>query len=285
MEDLRAIIEAMIFSSDTPITVNKMKDALGDIAEKSDILREIEEIREEHFNRAGGFTLENIAGGYQFRTRADLASWIRKLRGTKPGSLSPAAMETLAVIAYRQPVLKADIEKVRGVDVSGPLKGLLEKKLIKMLGRKDVPGRPMMYGTSREFLEAFNLKDLSELPTLRELRELQEELGETADIFEAAESTAAPADSGAENSEPGGNEPDYTEPVDSEPDWETALEIEAGEIEAGEIEAGESEAAETAAASPGEGETEDPGTAGADGPDEAAGAIADGPGEEEVPEK
>jgi len=116
-----------------------------------------------------------IAGGYQFRTRPDISAWIRKIKGVKPGSLSPAAMETLAVIAYRQPVLKADIDRVRGVDVSGALKGLLEKKLIKMLGRKDVPGRPMMYGTSREFLEIFNLKDLGELPTLRELKELQEE--------------------------------------------------------------------------------------------------------------
>lgn len=175
MEDLRAVIEAMIFSSEAPLTLNKMKDALGDAAEKSDILREIEEIKEEHDKRAGGFVLMEIAGGYQFRTRPDISAWIRKIKGVKPGSLSPAAMETLAVIAYRQPVLKADIDRVRGVDVSGALKGLLEKKLVKMLGRKDVPGRPMMYGTSREFLEIFNLKDLGELPTLRELKELQEE--------------------------------------------------------------------------------------------------------------
>lgn len=175
MEDLRAVIEAMIFSSEAPLTLNKMKDALGDSAEKSDILREIEEIREEHDKRAGGFVLMEIAGGYQFRTRPDISAWIRKIKGVKPGSLSPAAMETLAVIAYRQPVLKGDIDRVRGVDVSGALKGLLEKKLVKMLGRKDVPGRPMMYGTSREFLEIFNLKDLGELPTLRELKELQEE--------------------------------------------------------------------------------------------------------------
>jgi segregation and condensation protein B len=211
-EDLRAIIEAMIFSSETPLSVNKIKDALGDVVEKSDILREIEEIREEHLNRAGGFTLEQVAGGFQFRTRPDLASWVRKSRGVKPGSLSPAAMETLAVIAYRQPVLKADIDRIRGVDVSGALKGLLEKKLIRMLGRKDVPGRPMMYGTSREFLEIFNLKDLSELPTLRELKELQDELGETGDIFAAAGGDA-PAGGTADDTEAvrddsGGSAPD-----------------------------------------------------------------------------
>lgn len=246
MEDLRAIIEAMIFSSDAPLSVNKIKDALGDVAEKSDILREIEEIREEHINRAGGFTLENIASGYQFRTRPDLSSWVRKIRGIKPGSLSPAAMETLAVIAYRQPVLKADIERVRGVDVSGPLKGLLEKKLIKMLGRKDVPGRPMMYGTSREFLEAFNLKDLSELPTLRELKELQDEMGETGDIFEAAQRNTVESET-ADTFEPEQIQTSQSEAGETGETGETAYTFEAGEsetsdiIETGETEAGRSE--------------------------------------------
>ncbi|MEN6465800.1 MAG: SMC-Scp complex subunit ScpB [Syntrophaceae bacterium] len=245
MEDLRAIIEAMIFSSETPLSVNKMKDALGDVAEKSDILREIEEIKEEHFNRAGGFTLEEIAGGYQFRTRADLASWVRKIRGIKPGSLSPAAMETLAVIAYRQPVLKADIERVRGVDVSGPLKGLMEKKLIKMLGRKDVPGRPMMYGTSREFLESFNLKDLSELPTLRELKELQDEMGETGDIFEASESEAVRSEAtlgeaGESENDQGG--PDQGEAMYDEADPGEAIPGETAGSEAGQSQSGRNEA-------------------------------------------
>lgn len=247
MEDLRAIIEAMIFSSETPLSVSKMKDTLGDVAEKSDILREIEEIREEHVNRAGGFTLEEIAGGYQFRTRPDLSSWVRKIRGIKPGSLSPAAMETLAVIAYRQPVLKADIERVRGVDVSGPLKGLLEKKLIKMLGRKDVPGRPMMYGTSREFLESFNLKDLSELPTLRELKELQDEMGETGDIFEAAERSTVESET-ADTFETGQSEAGDTANSQSEAGRsETYHVIETAENEASRNESSESEAGKTEA--------------------------------------
>jgi segregation and condensation protein B len=92
----------------------------------------------------------------------------------KPAGLTPAALETLAVIAYRQPVVKADIDRFRGVDVSGSLKGLLEKKLVRVVGRKDVPGKPILYGTTKKFLEVFNLKDLAELPTLRELKELQE---------------------------------------------------------------------------------------------------------------
>jgi segregation and condensation protein B len=89
--------------------------------------------------------------------------------------LSPAAMETLAVVAYRQPLVKSEIDRIRGVDVSGVLKGLLEKKIVRIVGRKDVPGKPIIYGTTRKFLEIFNLKDLSELPTLRELKDLQEQ--------------------------------------------------------------------------------------------------------------
>ena len=89
--------------------------------------------------------------------------------------LSPAAMETLAVVAYRQPVVKAEIDRVRGVDVSGSLRGLLEKKFVRIMGRKDVPGKPIIYGTTKKFLEVFNLKDLSELPTLRELKDLKNE--------------------------------------------------------------------------------------------------------------
>ena len=87
--------------------------------------------------------------------------------------LSPAALETLAVVAYRQPLVKSEIDRIRGVDVSGALKGLLDKKLVRIVGRKDVPGKPIIYGTTKKFLEVFNLKDLSELPTLRELKDLQ----------------------------------------------------------------------------------------------------------------
>jgi segregation and condensation protein B len=95
------------------------------------------------------------------------------MRG-KPVMMSPAAMETLAIIAYKQPVVKSEIDRIRGVDVGSSLKGLLEKKLVRIMGRKDVPGKPIMYGTTKKFLEVFNLKDLSELPTLKELKDLQD---------------------------------------------------------------------------------------------------------------
>jgi len=174
VENIKAIIEALIFASDTPLTLEKICVILEDI-EKSEVKRNIEQLIIEYNERRSGISLVEVAGGFQFRTRSELSSWVKKLKGTKPASLSPAALETLAIVAYRQPIVKVEIEDIRGVDVSGPLKGLLEKKLIRIVGRKDVPGKPIIYGTTKKFLEVFNLKDLSELPTLRELKELNEQ--------------------------------------------------------------------------------------------------------------
>jgi segregation and condensation protein B len=166
-------VEALIFASEVPLSADKIMDIVG-MADREEIVGVLQSIERDFADRNGGFYLLEVAGGYQFRTRADMASWIRKLRGVKPPGLSQAALETLAVVAYRQPVTRQEIEKVRGVDVSGPLRGLLEKKLVRMLGRKNVPGKPIIYGTTKRFLEVFSLNDLSELPTLREFQELQE---------------------------------------------------------------------------------------------------------------
>ena len=163
MEDLRAVVEMLLFISDVPLTVERLRDILGD-AERNEIVQILSDLKREYDERGGGFQVGEAAGGFQFRTRPDLGHWIRKFRGIRPSMLSPAAMETLAVVAYRQPVVKADIDRIRGVDVSGALKGLLEKKLVKMVGRKDVPGKPIMYGTTKRFLEVFSLQDLSEAP-------------------------------------------------------------------------------------------------------------------------
>ena len=172
MNDIKAIIEALVFVSESPLAIDKIREVLGEVEKKEigDVLRDL---AEEYAGRNGGFCLKEVAGGFQFRTRTDLGDWVKKLKGVKPMMLTPAAMETLAVVAYKQPVVKSEVDRIRGVDVSGSLKGLLEKKLVRMVGRKDVPGRPMLYGTTKKFLEVFNLKDLSELPTLRELKELE----------------------------------------------------------------------------------------------------------------
>jgi len=173
VENIKAIIEALVFASESPLSVDRIAEILGEV-DKKEIVAVLSALREEHETRGGGFLLREVAQGFQFSTRTSLSLWIRRLKKSKPLTLTPAAMETLAIIAYRQPVVKAEIDRIRGVDTGGPLKGLLEKKLVRIQGRKDVPGRPIIYGTTKRFLEVFTLKDLSELPSLKEFKELQE---------------------------------------------------------------------------------------------------------------
>lgn len=171
--NLKAILEAMIFVAESPLSLKKMKEVLEDVEER-EIVRVLEDLEREFREREGGVLLRQVAGGYHFRTTEETAPWVTMLKGVRPLTLSQAALETLAVVAYRQPIIKSEIERIRGVDVSGTLKGLLEKNLVRIMGRKDVPGRPIIYGTGRKFLEVFGLKDLSELPTLKEIEELEE---------------------------------------------------------------------------------------------------------------
>ncbi len=174
MENFKAVIEALILASEAPLALEKICVILENV-EKAEVKKAIEQLIVEYNERQSGICLAEVAGGFQFRTRSELSPWVKKLKGTKSASLSPAALETLAIVAYRQPIVKAEIEDIRGVDVSAPLRGLLDKKLVRIVGRKDVPGKPIIYGTTKKFLEVFNLKDLSELPTLRELKEISEQ--------------------------------------------------------------------------------------------------------------
>ena len=174
MENIQAVIEALIFASDAPLALEKIRIILSDI-EKTEIKEAFEKLVLEYNERQGGIYLQEVAGGFQFRTRPELSPWVKKLKSTKPHSLSPQAMETLAIVAYKQPIVKSEIESIRGVDVGAPLKSLLDRKLIRIVGRKDVPGKPIIYGTTRKFLEVFNLKDLLDLPNLRELKELNQQ--------------------------------------------------------------------------------------------------------------
>jgi len=172
MEQIKPILEALLLASETPLSVEKIRNVLPEL-ERDEIDRHLAELVSEHETRGGGFHLSAVAGGYQFRTRPEFSPWIKKLKGSRAQVLSPAAMETLAVVAYRQPVMKSEVDKIRGVDSAASIKGLLDKRIVRMVGRKDVPGKPMLYGTTKKFLEMFNLNDLSELPTLRELKELE----------------------------------------------------------------------------------------------------------------
>jgi segregation and condensation protein B len=191
MEKIKAVIEAMIFASDAPLGPEKIRAVFPDV-DKKEIKEIIDQLANEYHERQGGILLQEVAGGFQFRTHPEMSQWIKKLKSTKPQHLSPQALETLAIIAYKQPIVKTEIEDIRGVDVGGPLKGLLEKKLIRIVGRKDVPGKPIIYGTTRKFLEVFNLKDITDLPNIRELKELhqqQELLDQEEDVFNPEQET------------------------------------------------------------------------------------------------
>ena len=199
----KALIEALIFVSENPLSLERMKEAIGGV-QKKEIQRYLSELMEEYNRASRGFTLVEVAEGFQFRTRPEYAEWIKKLKKAKPLALTQPGLETLAIIAYKQPVVRGEIEKIRGVDSGGVLRTLLERKLIRILGKKDVPGKPLVYGTSRQFLEMFGLKDLSSLPTLKDMEGLGPSTGDEPLPFEAsAEGEAKEMDSGRTNLPPG----------------------------------------------------------------------------------
>jgi len=179
--ELKSIVEALIFVSDEPITTRQMFEALAEAGVTEDQISEaIQSIRNSwNDDSSRGLQLSEIAGGYQFRTKESCAQWIQKLNVPKAMKLSQPALETMAIIAYRQPIVRSEIEQIRGVDVGAVLKTLLERNLIRIIGRKDEPGTPLIYGTTREFLETFNLKNLHELPTLSDIEELARRQVET----------------------------------------------------------------------------------------------------------
>lgn len=170
-KDLKSIVESLLFVADGPLTLHRLGEVLED-ADKDEILAALHELQAEFENDRRGVRLAEVAGGYQLRTAAVNADWVKKFLGGRPARMSRATLETLAIIAYRQPVTKAEIEAIRGVDVDGVVTTLLERNLIRAVARKDVPGRPFLYGTTAEFLQLFNLKDLSHLPTLKEMEEI-----------------------------------------------------------------------------------------------------------------
>jgi segregation and condensation protein B len=166
---LKLIIEALLFSSEKPITPREIHSYLPD-AKISDIKSALRVLKYELEAMGRSFGLKEVANGYQFRTHSKYAPYILKMLQASPNKLSRAAMETLAIIAYKQPILRQEIERLRGVDVGGILKTLMEKELIRIMGRKNLPGRPLIYGTTKRFLEIFDLKDISALPKLKEIK-------------------------------------------------------------------------------------------------------------------
>jgi segregation and condensation protein B len=172
-ERARAVVEALLFLAEKPLPVEEVRDVTG--LEPSRIRKALDEISGQFREGVSGIVLHEVAGGWQLRTSPDASDFARRFLRVKPQRLTRAALETLAIVAYRQPVTRPEVEEIRGVDSGAVMKALLERRLLKILGKKEEPGRPILYGTTREFLEFFALKDLASLPTLREFHELSEE--------------------------------------------------------------------------------------------------------------
>lgn len=170
-KSLKFIIEALLFASDKPLSVRDIRSCLPETS-VGEIRGALKVLRYEYEAMGRSFSLNEVADGYQLRTHSEYGSYILKMLQTSPNRLSRAAMETLSIIAYKQPILRQDVEKFRGVDVGGILRTLLEKGLVRIMGRKDLPGRPLIYGTTKKFLEVFDLKDLKSLPKLKEIKDL-----------------------------------------------------------------------------------------------------------------
>jgi segregation and condensation protein B len=173
-EKLIGIIEALIFASEKPLSEDEIRRIIPDLAPR-EIKGAITDLKKIYDESSGGIFVAEVAGGYQFRTRPEFSEYIKQMLEEKPKRLSRAALETLAIIAYRQPLVRTDVERVRGVDSGGVIKILLERNLIRILGKKDVPGKPLLYGTTKDFLETFGLKDLKSLPSIREMGALFKE--------------------------------------------------------------------------------------------------------------
>jgi segregation and condensation protein B len=194
--DARKNIEALIFVSESPLKTDRIAEILD--LKKGEVKQVVSSLQQEYLEADRGILLEEVAEGFQFRTRAECSEAIQQLVRTRPFRFSRAALETLAIIAYRQPVTRAEVEYLRGVDSGGVFKTLLEKQLVRILGKKDVPGRPLIYGTSKEFLEFFGMRDLSALPTLKEFSELASELPEAGAEVNVVESVVSETDENAD---------------------------------------------------------------------------------------
>lgn len=172
-ERIRTVIQSLLFVADKPLSIDQLYEATGIDREK--VATALEKLSGTLREGVSGIVLHEVAGGWQLRTDPGSSEYVRRFLQVKPQRLTRSALETLAIIAYRQPVTRPEIEDVRGVDSGAVIKALLDRKLIKILGKKDEVGRPILYGTTREFLEFFALRDLASLPTLREFHELTEE--------------------------------------------------------------------------------------------------------------
>jgi len=167
-KEKKSLIEALLFVSGDPVTLSVLKNTTE--LPENDLVQFLNELIVEYKQKDSGVLIIEIANGYQMVTNPFYSQWLKKFTNTNTSSkLSMPSLETLAIIAYKQPIIKAELEQIRGVNSDGVIKTLLDKRLIKIIGRREVAGKPLLYGTTQEFLQYFGIKDLTELPTLKEL--------------------------------------------------------------------------------------------------------------------
>ena len=218
-ERLKSILASLLFAAGEPVSVARLAAAFDDVP-RATVQKTLAAMAAEYIADNRGIVIDEVAGGYQMRTPKDHAGYVRKLLAARPPRLSRPLMETVAIIAYRQPITRPEIEQLRGVDTGGVLETLLEKRLVKIAGRKDAPGRPMVYETTDEFLELFGLKDLEGLPDLSEFREIEraveqantgpvegiethpEDSASSEEASETSSLDATPSDAAEESAEP-----------------------------------------------------------------------------------
>jgi segregation and condensation protein B len=193
LSEAKKIIEALLFTSEKPIAIEQMKEVIEEI-EAKDIKAALLELKSEYENLGRSFKVYEVAGGYQMVTTPEFADYLKKFYKVKSkDKLSKPALETLAIIAYRQPMTKAEIEDIRGVNVDGVIETLSDRVMIRITGRKDAPGRPILYGTTREFLDRFGLSSLNELPKLSDFTEADIGLQEVEDGLRKVKKEDRPA--------------------------------------------------------------------------------------------
>lgn len=213
----RQWVEGALFASSEPVTAKRLSNLIPE-SDTRGVHDHIRTLNEEYEAQGRAFRIEKVAAGYQMRTLDSLAPMLRALRPAPPLRFSAAALETLAIVAYRQPITRAEVEHIRGVEAGPVLRSLLERHLVRVAGHREVPGRPMLYATTKRFLEVLGLNSLSDLPTLREMEELMAE-------FETAHPEEVSSESGA--GETGSEVPDPEERASETP--ESAGEASSGE--------------------------------------------------------
>jgi segregation and condensation protein B len=203
-ERLAAVIESLLVAAGQPVPLARLVQAL-DGPDRREVEAALACLAARYDGEGRGIRLVRVAGGYQVRTPPEHGPWVRRLLGTRPPRLSRPMLETLAIVAYRQPCTRVEIEAIRGVDADATLSTLLDRRLVRLVGRKEAPGRPLLYGTTREFLEVFGLPDLGALPPLREL-------GESAELLLEPDLTVTPDGVRSTEEAPGGPDDARPEP-------------------------------------------------------------------------